>query len=138
MDAQAIWQELGPGIALFNLLAFYPAPTNPAIQNVVAGLLAPEFLSDARQDLIQLQQRLLALPAGSGPVPERLNFSQLPDSAMRQLLDWLSQLDALYRGRLENGQTAEIEAALRSRSAPDVGQLQRAISEFHQLKAAAV
>lgn len=124
------------GIDLLNLLAFYPAPPNPAIVNAIEPLLEKGSLQLALDDLQLLQRRLLDLPESAGPEMTAPDFVDLESGPLRDLLSRLGQLNALYLGKQGRGATNLVRAQLEASPSlfDDIHSVQLALVRLHQLK----
>ncbi|MBX3170058.1 MAG: hypothetical protein KF760_21820 [Candidatus Eremiobacteraeota bacterium] len=135
MEAEDLFQNLRHGINLFNLLMFYPAPGNEAVVAAVDELLDEHELALAVADLNQLEARLRQLPDGPGPEMRAPDFRELEGGPLRELLQRLAQLNALYLGKKDGRATQEVQTQLAGSAFGDVHTLQLAIARLHQLKA---
>ncbi|MBT9584809.1 hypothetical protein IV102_15805 [bacterium] len=132
MRAADCWQELGVGIELMNLLAYYPAPGNPAVRSALEGLLAPGVPESSLADLKGLEKRLRQLPAGSGEEAGGQNFGELEAGPLQALMRRLSWLHALYLGKEKGVCTAAAEHELdaSARLFEDVQAIRQAVGEL--------
>ncbi len=135
MEAEDLFQNLRHGINLFNLLMFYPAPSNEAVVAAVDELLNEHDLTLAVADLNRLEANLRLLPECPGAEVEAPDFRELEGGPLRDLLQRLAQLNALYLGKKGAGATELVQAQLSRSAFGDVHTLQLAIVRLHQLKA---
>lgn len=136
MTPEDLFQNLRHGINLFNLLMFYPAPSNEAVVAAVDELLNENDLALAVADLNRLETNLRQLPERPGPEMQAQDFRELEGGPLRDLLQRLAQLNALYLGKKGGGATQAVQAQLSGSDFGDVHSLQLALVKLHQLKAA--
>lgn len=136
MRAEQCWQELNAGIDLLNLLAYYPAPSNPAILAALERLMDEDRLSAALSDLDVLEQRLIQLPESSGETVTEDLPPIREDGPLGELLTRLGLLHRLFEGKQGAGATSQIQEQLRL-SRPvfkNLTRVKEGLLQLHRLK----